>query len=422
MPDQHCPMCGTARSTGCGCLVPDGSLDETAVLPHLEGPPLVRPYVPQAVGQVADDPPAGVAVHPYAEPHHDPHHAPPPGAAADPFGTAVLPPPAVPPLGPDADAYATTVLPPVASAPPFPPQPQPQPQPQSPFQQPPYQPPQPPAPTGSAPEDGHGAGDPAEDELGVFPFAHAAPDAAAPGGGRAARRSAEQQDARGPLARRKGLLIAAGAGLLALTVGLAYAITPSSGPDDRAAPAPTATLGLTPVDPTVPAQPSPSAAPPTSDTPSATPTPSRSSAKPSPARTTAASPPPAAPAPATTVAAAPPAPVPVPAPATTPPSTAPTAPAPAPTTTAPTAAPSATPTPTPTVRVLEYGMEGPDVQALQRKLSVVICWEKVPPTGKYDDRTRLIVTYFQDIYSIRGDTRGVYGPVTRAALEARNSC
>ncbi|WP_380284929.1 peptidoglycan-binding protein [Kitasatospora purpeofusca] len=387
MPDQHCPTCGTARSTGCGCFVPDGSLDETAVLPHLEGPPLVRPYVPQAVGQVVHGPPVGVAV--------EPGPAPP---ATDPFGTAVLP-PAVPPLGPDADAYATTVLPPVASAPTFPPQPPPQ------------QPQRPAAPTGN--ED--------EDELGVFPFAHAAP-APAPEGGRAARRAAEQQDARGPLVRRKGLLIAAGAALLAVTVGLAYAITPSSEPDDRAAPVPTATLGLAPVDPTVPALPSPSAPPPTTDTPSATPTPTRTGAKPSPARTTAGSPPPAAP--ATTVAAAPPAPapVPVPDPATAPPATAPATPAPAPTTTAPAPAPTATPTPTPTVRVLEYGMEGPDVQALQRKLSVIICWEKVPPTGKYDDRTRLIVTYFQDINGIRGDTRGVYGPSTRAALEARTGC
>ncbi|MFE6869782.1 peptidoglycan-binding protein [Kitasatospora sp. NPDC057692] len=400
MPDQHCPTCGAARSPGCGCLVPDGSLDETAVLPHLEGPPLVRPYVPQAVGQVADGPPVGVAVRAHVEPHPGPRHDPHPGPADDPFGTTVLPPgapPAVPPLGPDADAYATTVLPPVSSAPPF-------------------QPPQPPAPTGNAPEDGPVEGP--EDELGVFPFAHAAP-AAAPGSGRAARRAAEQPDTGGPLARRKGLLIAAGAGLLALTVGLAYALTPSAGSDDRAVPAPTATLGLTPVDPTVPAPPSPSAPPPASDTPSATPTPTRTSAKPSPARTTAASPPPAAP--ATTVAAAPPAPVPIPVPdpATTPPPSAPTPTPPAPTTPP---APSATPTPTPTVRVLEYGMEGPDVQALQRKLSVVICWEKVPPTGRYDDRTRLIVTYFQDIYSVRGDARGVYGPITRAALEPRNSC
>ncbi|MFE7564442.1 peptidoglycan-binding protein [Kitasatospora sp. NPDC057500] len=413
MPDQHCPTCGTARSAGCHCLVPDGSLDETAVLPHLEGPPLVRPYVPQAVGPIVENPPPGPR-------------------ATDPFGTTVLPtpgpppagpppggppvaPPAAPPLGPDADAYATTVLPPVASAPSFPP--------------PPAAPAPAPAPAGNAPAGSAPASAPpadggAEDELGVFPFA-AAPATAALGGGRAARRAAEQQEARGPLARRKGLLIAAGAGLLAVTVGLAYAITPSSEPDDRAAPAPTATLGLAPVDPTAPAEPSPSAPPPAAETPTAepTPTPARTSAKPSPPRTTAATPPPSA-APATTAAAAPPAPAPapVPDPVTTPPPPAPAPATPAPTTAPP--APTATPTPdpAPTVRTLEPGMEGPDVVALQRKLGVVICWQKLPPTGKYDDRTESMVAYFQNINSIRGDARGVYGPNTRAALDNRTGC
>ncbi|KOV35854.1 hypothetical protein ADK60_08190, partial [Streptomyces sp. XY431] len=205
MPDQHCPTCGSARSTGCGCLPPDHGLDDTAVLPHLEGPPLVRPYVPQAVGQVADPAfPATLEAPPAPGP-----------PTADPFGTTVLPPvappPVTPPLGPDADAYATTVLPPVATAPHFPP-----------------------PPAGARP----GAYDaPAEDELGVFPVA---PDAAAPTGGRAARRAAEQENGHGP-GRRKGLLIAAGAGLLALTVGLAYAVTPSADPDDRAAPPPSTT-------------------------------------------------------------------------------------------------------------------------------------------------------------------------------------
>ncbi|WP_344335832.1 peptidoglycan-binding domain-containing protein, partial [Kitasatospora putterlickiae] len=105
---------------------------------------------------------------------------------------------------------------------------------------------------------------------------------------------------------------------------------------------------------------------------------------------------------------APPAPLPTtPPPHTSPPPTAPATP---------------TPTPTPTVRVLQYGMEGPDVQALQRQLGIVICWQKVPPTGKYDDRTQQIVMYFQDINGIRGDERGVYGPATRTALEGRTGC
>ncbi|MFC5667536.1 peptidoglycan-binding domain-containing protein [Kitasatospora misakiensis] len=380
MPDQHCPTCGTARSTGCGCLPTDRGLDDTAVLPHLEGPPLVRPYVAQAVDQVVDGPPDQPAAGP---------------TAADPFGTAVLP-PAAPPLGPDADAYATTVLPPVVAAPQFPPQPQ-------------TQPPMKPQP---------------QDELGVFPFTPGDPDDAAPLAGRAARRAAEQENDRGPLTRRKGLLVAAGAGLLALTVGLAYAVTSSADPEDRAAPAPSTTLGPAPVDPTAPAPPSPSSPPPTSDTP--TPTPSRTSAKPSPTRSTASTPPPAAPTgPATTAAPAPPAPAPPADPVTPPTAPSPTTPTPAPTTTAPaTPPPTATPAPTPTVRVLQAGMQGADVQAMQQKLALVLCWmaSNIPVDGYFDGDTEFYVGYFQSVQGVRGDKRGVYGPNTRAALEKRTGC
>ncbi|MFB6892382.1 hypothetical protein ACFCX4_24070 [Kitasatospora sp. NPDC056327] len=441
MPDQHCPTCGAARSTGCGCLPPDRSLDETTVLPHMEGPPLVRPYVPQALGRIAEAP-AGPDAHPAdprgartgapgSGPAHPAPEAPGRPAAAGPppvppAGAVPVPPvarPSAPPLGPDADAYATTVLPPIVSGPRFPPQPphgappappSDQPHEQSPEQSP-EQPYDPPGALAAAPGP---SVSPAGEELGVFPFT---PGGGA--GGRAARRAAEQEDDRGPLARRKGLLIAAGAGLLALTVGLAYAVTPSSGPDDRAAPAPTGTLAPAPVMPTTPAPPSPSAPPPAEETP--TPTPTRTTARATPTRPATATQPPAAP--TAPVTAAPPAAVTDPA-ATAPPAPpAPSAPATQAPTTAPTTAPptqSATPTPdpAPTIRTLEYGMEGPDVLALQRKLNVVICWEKVPPTGKYDDRTRLIVTYFQDINVVRGDTRGVYGPNTRTALERRNSC
>ncbi|MFJ8430287.1 peptidoglycan-binding protein [Kitasatospora sp. NPDC094019] len=387
MPDQRCPTCGSARSTGCGCLPQDRGLDETAVLPHLEGPPLVRPYVPQAVGQVADPVfPATVEA---------------PPAPADPFGTTVLPqvapPPVTPPLGPDADAYATTVLPPVATAPLFPPP--------------------------SAGERSRTYDAPADGELGVFPVA---PDGTEATGGRAARRAAEQESSGGP-GRRKGLLVAAGAGLLALTVGLAYAVTGSADPHDRAAPPPSTTIAPAPVAPTTPAVPSPSTPPPTSETP--TPTPSRTSAKPSPTRSTASSPPPAAP--STSAAAAPPAPAPAPtgAPATQPP--APSNPAPAPTTPpAPTptatATPSqsATPTPTPTSRVLQYGMQGTDVQAMQQKLAVVLCWmaPDIPVDGYYDSDTRYYVSYFQSVQGVHGDKSGVYGANTRAALEKRTGC
>ncbi|MFF4919247.1 hypothetical protein ACFY4B_01525 [Kitasatospora sp. NPDC001261] len=416
MPDQHCPTCGTARSTGCGC-VPDPSLTETAVLPHVEGPPLVRPYVPQTADQVADE------SHPNAP-------------VVDPFATTVLPPvppgqpapgqPAAPPLGPDADAYATTVLPPVAPG-------------QDPFgsAQAPFGSGQAPAGPGQDPfgpaADGYpgaypeahpgGHGDayattvlppvphagPGGNEIGLFAFGQApgagqgpdvarAPDVPGPeGGGRAARRAAEQAERR-PLAQRKGLLAGIGAALVALTIGVAYAVTPSAEPPAKQAqPLPTSTLAPAPVDPPTLATPVPTTAAPTSEAPSPTPTATR---KPSPTKTV--TPPPTA-APTTEAPAAPPAPAPTP---TVPP------------------APSPTPTPTtaPTPRVLQSGMSGPDVTALQQKLAVVVCWASVPVTGVYDDTTVNTVGYVQWMWAVKGDKRGVFGPNTRAALDAHNSC
>ncbi|MFI2608800.1 hypothetical protein [Kitasatospora sp. NPDC018619] len=411
MPDQHCPTCGTARSTGCGC-VPDRSLTETAVLPHPEGPPLVRPYVPQTADQVADESHPGTPV-------------------VDPFATTVLPPvapgrpapgrAAAPPLGPDADAYATTVLPPVAAGPgrehgqaPA----QPYGTGRAPYgtERAPYGTEQAPYP---APADGHPQAhatallppvppaEPSAPEIGLFPFGQAPGPgraAAAPGpedgGGRAARRAAEQTGR--PLARRKGLLAGIGAALVALTIGVAYAVTPSPEPPARQAqPLPTATLAPGPVDPPTLATPVPSAAP-TSEAPSPAPTPTR---RPSPTRTAAPSP---TTAPATGAAAAPPA---APAPAPTPTAPAPTSSAPAPTPTA-----AATP------RVLQYGMSGPDVTALQQKLSVVVCWASVPVTGLYDDATVNTVGYVQWMWDVKGDKRGVFGPNTRAALDRHSTC
>ncbi|MFJ9947748.1 hypothetical protein [Kitasatospora sp. NPDC091207] len=365
MPDQHCPTCGTARSAGCRCL-PDPSLTETAVLPHLEGPPLVRPYVPQALGVIVDSPPAGVPADPFATTVLPPA----PGPGAPPVGP--------PPVGPDADAYATTVLPPVMSVPPPGPR-----------------------PTVEQP--------PAEDaEIGYFPFDGAAP---APAGGRAARRSAEQAE-QGMPARRKGLLVAAGAGLLALTVGLAYAVTPSAEPSDRAQPAPSTTLAPAPVDPTTPAAPSPSA-PPSTGAPS--PSPSRTT-RPSPSRT---APPSATAATTAPVVAAPPAPAGTPsAPAPTPVTTTPT-PTPTPTATTP----SPTPTPPPTVRVLERGMTGADVKDMQLRLAATSCGfvDKSIATSTFDWWTQTVLGDYQRSFKIKGETgsNGVfYGPKTRAALES----
>ncbi|MEV4614358.1 peptidoglycan-binding domain-containing protein [Kitasatospora sp. NPDC049258] len=68
MPAEHCPLCGAPRTAGgCACQssIPS-SFDETVVMPHVEGPPLVRPYVPAAVGYE-------------------------PSATPDPFATALMP-------------------------------------------------------------------------------------------------------------------------------------------------------------------------------------------------------------------------------------------------------------------------------------------------------------------------------------------
>ncbi|MFJ4678481.1 hypothetical protein [Kitasatospora sp. NPDC088783] len=154
MPAERCPRCGTARTAGsCACNAVSPA-EETAVLPHLEGPPLVRPYVAGAAvvepGDPAGDPfatrpvpppvqpitaappPSGppVAVPPSAAqpPAVQPITGPPPGSgpppppnrpphvpqAASPFGPPQpAPVPVQPPQQPRPDADATQVLPPV---------------------------------------------------------------------------------------------------------------------------------------------------------------------------------------------------------------------------------------------------------------------------------------------------------------------
>ncbi|MDH6110292.1 hypothetical protein P3T36_004776 [Kitasatospora sp. MAP12-15] len=99
MPGQHCPACGAAQTGyGCGCLA-DSDVTDTAVLPLIEGPPLVRPYVPE-VAMTGDQ-------------------------ADDPYGTAVLPPlppmpmasPPLPPSPPSHGAPRELGLFPIAAAP-----------------------------------------------------------------------------------------------------------------------------------------------------------------------------------------------------------------------------------------------------------------------------------------------------------------
>lgn len=419
MPDQHCPTCGAARTVGCRCLpdhhrAPHGGpatgpdVTETAVLPHIEGPPLVRPYV-QAAGQVPTGPvtpppvdpfgtevlpPAGYAPQAATPSMNGQMNGPVNGPMAAPMVTPMsgpMPPQAPPaPPGPDADAFATTVLPPVYPAPgPAYGAPRQAPQPSM-SQAAMAQPPMPPygAP-GAAPYDGHPDGEPQEgEELGFFPFHEDAPEGP---GGRASRRAAGT----GPLAGRKGVVAVAGAGLLALTVGLAYAVTPSGAGDDdrRAQPVPSVSLAPAPTDPSTP--PSPSAAPSTPESPSASPT---RTAKPSPTRT-------AAPTPVATTAAQP-------------------APSPTPTAPSPTAStpPTATPTPTASFRTLKVGMSGTDVLAMQQKLGVVLCWMDVPESGRFDDDTYDAVRYFQVVQGVQGDKKGEFGPNTKAALDKRTGC
>ncbi|KOV10069.1 hypothetical protein ADK60_38780, partial [Streptomyces sp. XY431] len=91
-----------------------------------------------------------------------------------------------------------------------------------------------------------------------------------------------------------------------------------------------------------------------------------------------------------------------------------------------TASPSTTPTPTPTptIRVLQYGMQGTDVQTMQQKLAVVMCWmaPDIPVNGYFDGDTEYFVSYFQSMQGVHGDKKGVYGANTRAALEKRTGC
>ncbi|MFD9129047.1 peptidoglycan-binding domain-containing protein, partial [Kitasatospora sp. NPDC059571] len=209
MPGEHCPLCGTVRAaSGCACTSSHPDVTETAVLPHMEGPPLVRPYVPAAATGYGGAPSV-------------------PGQ--DPFGTALMPPvPPAPPQSPPAGA-------PVPPAPP-----------QS-FAVGPQQPFQlvgvPPVP-GVPPQsvaDGRRPGPQGGQDLGVFSF-QGMPQQRP--GGRAERRESEQLHA----GRRRTVVIAAGLGIAAVGAGLALALVPSSdgGGPDQALPAPSGSIDVPP--------------------------------------------------------------------------------------------------------------------------------------------------------------------------------
>ncbi|MEU3493991.1 peptidoglycan-binding domain-containing protein [Kitasatospora cineracea] len=154
MPAERCPRCGTARAAGgCACQAVS-PVEETAVLPHLEGPPLVRPYVAGASvvepGDPARDPFAARGTQPPVQPAAvQPIAAVPPVAAPPRSGppvavpTSAAQPPAVQPItGPPPSAgppppgrpphvpqAASPFGPPQPTAAPAPPHPQPQPRP-----------------------------------------------------------------------------------------------------------------------------------------------------------------------------------------------------------------------------------------------------------------------------------------------------
>ncbi|MGC0311730.1 peptidoglycan-binding protein [Kitasatospora acidiphila] len=322
----------------------DPDLTETAVLPHTEGPPLVRPYVPS------------VPVEEYPAPY-----AP---APADPYATAVLPPAAPYATDPYAtaptDPYATAVLPPLGPNPPGP------------------------APAGLNPVRQESTAPPPR-ELGLFPIADSQDGAR----GRAAARRARR--------RRSGLVAAAGAGVVALGVGLAYVLSPGGSSTDQALP----------VVPTGAA--SPSSAPTDSAAPSSAPATTAASASAAPAtsarpaapRTKAAPRTTAPPAPSTSAAAPPPPPA--------------TTQAPPPTTAPPTSA-----APSPSAALPAPNDSGPAVVALQRQLRSAGCGGT--HSGTYDARTANEVAQFQDWNNINADQPGVLDQQTQDALNAGDTC
>lgn len=88
---------------------------------------------------------------------------------------------------------------------------------------------------------------------------------------------------------------------------------------------------------------------------------------------------------------------------------------------APTPSPSASasrsPSPKPApVQSLQYGDSGPEVEKLQRLLAAQHLY-RGKYNGKFDDRTEDAVSTFQWENDITEDPWGVYGPVTRQALE-----
>ncbi|MFD8479784.1 hypothetical protein [Kitasatospora sp. NPDC059673] len=425
MPADRCPSCGTVGPAGsCACQAISPT-EQTAVLPPLDGPHLVRPYVadtpvmesgnpaadpfatqvvPPAVqpitSQVAPPPVQPITPQaPMAQPPHMPMAQPP--QAAGPFA----PPPA--PFPDQSDAAATQLLPPVQaqdpSAPgPFVPPGQSVPTgPGAPFQlgrvvPPPPQPEPPTALIPPVPADSDpatvllhpvpdGPERPAAD-LGMFSFHE---DESAAPVSRTERRSQRRRSA-----DRKRLVIAGGAvGVTALAVSMAMLLSSSPDSVDHALPAPTGPAVASSAATTPSAPPSAEASPDASAS-ADSPSPTRSSARPSQSVATK-------------------------------PATAPTT-APAEPTSAPPTGPSSSPSPSAN-RTLRRNDTGPDVVQLQHLLMKASCmpvnWLDGDITDKYQPgfgaQTQNALMNFQWKYrgKLKGIEPGVYDPQTQALLQ-----
>ncbi|WP_073494266.1 peptidoglycan-binding domain-containing protein [Actinacidiphila paucisporea] len=239
---------------------------------------------------------------------------------------------------------------------------------------------------------------PATQDLGLFPAAYAAMQAAQeyPADDEAHEAAAAAAAHGRHRRRRRGIVVAAAAVAASALAAGAVAVTGSvmgeeAGGTDRALPEPASAVP----DVTLPADAAPGAvtepvkvAAPhhpmrATTTPAPRVTPSASSASPTTPSST-----PSTSAPATPTTSAPPT-------TTLPPL--PTGSAPAPPT------------------VLQLGASGPEVSDLQQRLTAVWVYHG-PVDGRYDYGVQRAVATFQVWYGVQGDPKGVYGPATRTAL------
>ncbi|WP_051967644.1 peptidoglycan-binding domain-containing protein [Kitasatospora mediocidica] len=197
-------------------------------------------------------------------------------------------------------------------------------------------------------------------------------------------------------------MVGAGAGVVALGVGLAFALgSPPDVQHDALVPLPTSvpdqapTGAPTPPPTSAPPTLAPSSPPATSAKPSASASRSRPAARPTTQTPVSVT---SAPAPS------------APAPSSAPPS--PSSPPPS---------PSAAPSTSAPAQTLSYSDRGPQVTTLQHQLMTAGCGRHLN-SGVYDDATEQAVVLLQEENQLWQDQWGVYGPQTRAALESGTTC